>query len=337
MNGMNDIIIRQFTLLIKQIKIDMNKSSGDDLTKNSFRLSNTYKVLNILKSLTTKIKNTDDVKNTPGIGKGSIKRIEEILKTGKLSEIRFKNIDTKYLSSIDNLVKIFGIGKKKAHELIMKYDIHDIGDLKKLLRNKKVVLPENIIKGLKYVNKTKTNIPRKEIDEIYVYLIEKIQMFDNDLNLYICGSYRRLKPTSNDIDVIIYHNKLKTRKQAEESDNMKKFVQILIDDEFIIENYTSLDVPTKFMGLCKKKKNIRRIDIRMIPYESIHYATLYFTGSGDFNKKMRKKALDMGYTLNEYGLYNSNGTLVKNKVNNEKDIFDILDMEYLPPHMRDVN
>jgi len=45
----------------------------------------------------------------------------------------------------------------------------------------------------------------------------------------------------------------------------------------------------------------------------------------------------MGYTLNEYGLYNSNGNLVKNKVNNEKDIFDILDMEYLPPHMRDVN
>ena len=339
---MNSIIIKQFTLLLKQIQIDMNKSTGIEYTKNSFRLSNTFKILKILKSLTKPIKTIDDInslKNISGIGKGTIKRIEEILKTGKLSEIRKKN-NSQYLESISNLIKIFGIGKKKANELIVKYNIHNINDLVKLIKNKKIELPENIIKGLKYVNKTKTNIPRKEIDEIYIYLIKKIQEIDKNLNLYICGSYRRLKPTSNDIDIIIYHNKLIKKKETENSNIMKTFIQTLIDDGFIIDNYTSLNVPTKFMGLCKKKRHIRRIDIRMIPLESLHYATLYFTGSGDFNKKMRKNAMNLGYILNEYGLYinslNSKKLVKSTKyINSEKDIFEILNMEYLPPHLRE--
>lgn len=332
---MNDVIIRQFKLLLKQMRMDMNKSNGKDFTRHSFRLSSTAKVLKILQSLKKNIKNIDDVKNVPGIGKGSLKRIQEILDTGRLSEIRFRNVDTQYLSSIDNLVKIFGIGKKKAHELVVKYNVKNISDLKKLMREKKIELPDNIIKGLKYVNKTKTAIPRSEIDNIYVYLLEKAQNFDRDLNLYICGSYRRLKPKSNDVDVILWHKKLKTKKQSEGSNIMQDFVQELLSDGFIVDNYTSYDVPTKFMGLCRKDKNspIRRIDIRMIPVESIHAATLYFTGSGDFNKKMRKIALDMGYTLNEYGLYDSNGKLA-GKINSEKDIFDIIGMEYLPPHLR---
>jgi DNA polymerase/3'-5' exonuclease PolX len=318
----------------------MNKSTGIEYTKNSFRLSNTFKILKILKSLTKQITldDIDLIKNISGIGKGTIKRIEEILKTGKLSEIKYQPNNSQYLESISNLIKIFGIGKKKANELIVKYNIHNINDLVKLIKNKKIELPENIIKGLKYVNKTKTNIPRKEIDEIYIYLIKKIQEVDKNLNLYICGSYRRLKPTSNDIDIIIYHNKLIKKKETENSNIMKTFIQTLIDDKFIIDNYTSLNVPTKFMGLCKKKRHIRRIDIRMIPLESLHYATLYFTGSGDFNKKMRKNAMNLGYILNEYGLYFIDSKkLVKSMkyINSEKDIFEILNMEYLPPHLRE--
>ena len=46
------------------------------------------------------------------------------------------------------------------------------------------MLPVNIIKGLKYVNNTKIDIPRKEIDEIYVYLIKKIHK-DNVIEAFI--------------------------------------------------------------------------------------------------------------------------------------------------------
>jgi DNA polymerase beta len=88
------------------------------------------------------------------------------------------------------------------------------------------------------------------------------------------------------------------------------------------------------MGICKLVKNypLRRIDIRYMPYESFYSAILYFTGAKDFNRKMRYIADSMGYTLNEYGLFDENGKPFI--VTSEKDIFNILGMEYLTPDKR---
>jgi DNA polymerase/3'-5' exonuclease PolX len=89
------------------------------------------------------------------------------------------------------------------------------------------------------------------------------------------------------------------------------------------------------MGICQlsSKLPMRRIDIRFFAKESYYTALLYFTGSGDFNKQMRRVAISMGYKLNEYAL-----TDVKNKkkikITSEKDVFDKLNMEYLPPSLR---
>jgi DNA polymerase/3'-5' exonuclease PolX len=52
---------------------------------------------------------------------------------------------------------------------------------------------------------------------------------------------------------------------------------------------------------------------------------------------MRQIAIDMGYMLNEYGLYELSplGTKMKKfKINSEKDIFKLLGMEYLSPNKR---
>jgi DNA polymerase/3'-5' exonuclease PolX len=88
------------------------------------------------------------------------------------------------------------------------------------------------------------------------------------------------------------------------------------------------------MGICKLGDDglLRRIDVRYMPYNSYYSAILYFTGSKDFNRKMRQIAISMGYKLNEYGLYDENGKPFT--INSEKEIFDILGMEYLIPSKR---
>ena len=87
------------------------------------------------------------------------------------------------------------------------------------------------------------------------------------------------------------------------------------------------------MGIFKwNNSKPRRIDIRFIPTQSYYSAILYFTGSKDFNKNMRLIAISHNYTLNEYGLYDENKKIFK--INSEKDIFDILGMEYITPDKR---
>jgi len=107
-----------------------------------------------------------------------------------------------------------------------------------------------------------------------------------------------------------------------------------VKHKIIIDGLTGIDVDTKFMGFCQLHEfPVRRIDIRFVPYESYYSALLYFTGSGSFNKKMRTVAINAGYLLNEYGLFNKK-TNKQIKIKSEKDIFDILKMEYLEPQFR---
>ena len=65
------------------------------------------------------------------------------------------------------------------------------------------------------------------------------------------------------------------------------------------------------------------------------FAILYFTGQGDFNKKMREEINEMGMTINEYSLKDIE---TKKKVTHtfkvEKDIFDYLNMLYVDPTER---
>lgn len=332
----NNKIINEFIKLTKQIKFDIDKSKNKkEELSNSFRLLTIQKIIKILEKFPDKIVNSDQLKNLPGIGKGTIDRINEILKTGKLSEIKQDVIDKSYLKYLEELEDVYGIGHKTALELFNKYNVKSISDLKKLYKTGIIELPPNIVKGLEYYGKIKENIPRIEIDKINNYLLDILRSLDKELFGIICGSYRRLKLTSNDIDMLIVHPKLKTKKDVENCkiNYLKLFIEELIDKKFIVDSLTDINVPTKYMGLSKFENNpIRRIDIRFIPYESYYYAMLYFTGAKDFNKKMRMVAINLGYTLNEYGLFDKKNKMLK--VKSEKEIFDLLGMEYIDPQYR---
>jgi DNA polymerase beta len=332
---MNDNIISQFKLLIKLIQFDIdNTTNKKEKQIHGFRLQNIKKALKTIEEYPSEIKNENDLKGIPGIGKGTLARINEILTTGKLAEIKEDIINDKYLKYVDELVEVYGIGRKTAVELFKKYNVKSISELKQLYEEKKIDLSENIIKGLKYYGKFKENIPRQEIDLIYDYLRKVMMDIDPRLLCVICGSYRRLRATSNDIDMIIVHPDFQNEKSNIKINYLSVVVNKLHKNKFIVDSFTSYDTETKFMGLCQlsSKYDLRRIDIRFIAYESYYYAILYFTGSKDFNKKMRQVAIDMGYKLNEYGLYDKNNKIIK--VNSEKEIFDLLNMEYIQPDQR---
>ena len=92
------------------------------------------------------------------------------------------------------------------------------------------------------------------------------------------------------------------------------------------------------MGIFSYQGIIGRIDIRFMPYESFYFAYLYFTGGVDLNRNMRLIAISHGYKLNEYGLYkdgsSKDGSSKSVKVESEKEIFDILGLNYLQPKDR---
>ena len=102
----------------------------------------------------------------------------------------------------------------------------------------------------------------------------------------------------------------------------------------VLDGSLTPDAVKKFMGTCKlpiKNSKSRRLDIRLAIYNSYPTSIMYFTGSKDFNLKMRNKAIDLGYMLNEYGLYKNGKPF---EINNEKDIFKLLNETFIEPELR---
>lgn len=328
-------IIAQFKLLQKQIQFDIDFSTKDkEKLNNMFRLKAITKVIDRLEKYNQEIVSSSQLKNIEDIGKNTLLRIDEILKKGKLSEIRITKDTEKYLKFIEDLEEVIGIGRKKAYELFKHYNIRSVKQLKKKYENGEIELPPNIIKGLEYVDKIKEKIPHDDIIELGEMLMNTIMEISPKLHGIVCGSYRREKKFSNDIDFIIVHSNLRTKDDIEKSKKnyLAEFIIKLKEKNIIVDSLTSDEVPTKYMGICELKGILRRIDIRFMPFNSYYTAILYFTGSKDTNRKMRQIALSMDYTLNEYGLYDENGNEIP--ISSEKEVFNILGMEYLMPEQR---
>jgi len=62
---------------------------------------------------------------------------------------------------------------------------------------------------------------------------------------------------------------------------------------------------------------------------------MHFTGSGDFNQRMRLHAKSLDMKLSEYGLYKIENNKEKQiPINSEQNIFEALLLKYLPPEKR---
>lgn len=348
----NSQIISEFEKLIAFYKneADKLKKSEDvkNLTANTFRIRQLRNVVSILSKYPEKItlKNYQELKELDGIGAGTIQRVKEILENGKLAELEsFTDTNGDKEKSITELEEIVGVGRVKALEFYNQ-GITSVKMLKQKIKKGEIEINEKIELGLKYYGKYKTNIPRKEIDKVYKILTKVINTVnkenklteDNKYIFEVCGSYRREKTTSGDIDVLI--SKLGTLEKNKDSTSLELFVNKLKeniktndDKPLLIDDITDKNFETKYMGFAKYKDNpVRRIDIRYVAYDSYYSALLYFTGSADLNKKMRNIAKSKGLKLSEYGLFKTDGT--KLKIKSEEDFFKELDLDYIPPNMR---
>jgi DNA polymerase/3'-5' exonuclease PolX len=326
----NQTIINVFSLLIKKYKTEQQSAPPKEQSKFAFKIRTFQKAISIIKSLKTDITSGKDLKDVKGIGAKTVEKIDEILKTGTLSSLKDFEMNST-LGAQDNLIRITGIGPVKAKSLI------DQGITLAILQKKiedidfiETHLTHHSILGLKYLEALETKIPALEIAKIGMFMRKIIEGLNFDFT--ICGSFRRKKETSGDIDILFYPKKKYDPKF------LPFLIEFLIKKKFLIDHLT-IGGETKYMGICRlTKKGIpRRIDIRYIKKEHIAASLLYFTGSGLFNRNMRIYAIKKGFKLNEYGLFKlkPNGEPgLKMKTPTEKDIFKTLGIPYVEPENR---
>ena len=137
----------------------------------------------------------------------------------------------------------------------------------------------------------------------------------------IVGSIRRKKPITRDIDIIIYINKSTLKNSGE--------------------------LKSKYFGIIPFKKNTRKIhapinskkkvDFFLVLRSERAFALYHYTGSKQYNIRIRAYAKKLGYKMNQYGIFNrkTNKILpICKKIKTEKQLAKFLGITYRLPQDR---
>ena len=284
-----------------------------------FRARAYQKAQETIMSYSYDIKSPSDLKDKSNIGSTIMEKLTEYFQTGTLQILeREKN------NPINILSEAYGIGPKKAKELVDQ----GITTIEQLKLNENL-LNENQKIGVKYYYDILKRIPRSEIEqykERFTSVFETVCMSDS--NFEIVGSYRRGAETSGDIDIIITSQSYLV---------FKNFIDILISKKIIVEVLSRGSSKCLVVARILPMATARRVDFLYTPKEEYPFAVLYFTGSKFFNTVMRQHAVSLGFTMNEHGIYKldkdgkTKGDKVSHIFNDEKSIFDFLNLEYKTP------
>jgi len=294
-------------------------------TDNPFRIRAYRRAALNIEGLTRNVEDLseDELIEVPGVGKDLAAKIAEYIKTGNVAV--HEELKKEIPQIVLDLESVPGLGPKTAMLLHEKLQIKSIDELAKLAEEHKLAgLPgirgkteESILKGIGMLRRSQERSPLGKVLPIAQDLVDQLRVKAPLTRIDIAGSLRRWKDTIKDIDILAM------------SDNPKEVMRVFVHLPHVKE--VIMQGPTKSSVVIKEGL---QVDLRVVAKESYGAALAYFTGSKEHNIRLREMAVKRGLTINEYGIFRvkDNTKLGGEK---EEDTYRILDLQYVPPKMRE--
>ena len=259
----------------------------------------------------------------PGVGAHISPKIREVLDTGKLEYL--ERLKQEIGPGIRELAEVGGIGPKKAIVLHRELGIDTLDQLEAAAREEKIrVLPgfgekseANILQG---IAARKGTTGRALLGDM-LPVAEKIRATLAGLpavrQCSLAGSIRRMKETIGDIDIIAASP----------------------EPEKVMAAFCTLPEVTRVLGRGPTKSSVVlasgvQADLRVVEEGQYWTALQYFTGSKDHNIALRRRVLERGWSLSEYGVkVETTGQYLPGST--EEDLYRILGLQYIEPELRE--
>ncbi|HVO61750.1 MAG TPA: DNA polymerase/3'-5' exonuclease PolX [Terriglobales bacterium] len=265
----------------------------------------------------------------PGIGKGMLLNLREILNEGRL-KLHAELLD-KYRPSMLELLRVQGLGPKTIALIWSAYQVADLEGVQKLAEEGKIrLLPrmgeKHEQKILKAIQDYRRIAGRYLLDAAEIQankLSEHLSKFDGIDKITPTGSLRRGRETVGDLDVLV------TGKCCVNDDQRRDLLDHIIKLPGLMEVIARGDNKVSF-----RLRSGMQVDVRTLAPESFGAAMQYFTGSKSHNVALRQRALRMGFTLSEYSLARlDDNHPVAGRT--EEEIYFQLKLDYIPPELRE--
>ena len=269
----------------------------------------------------------------PGIGKSIAEKIKELAATGSLKY--FEELSAEFPPGIMELFSLSGLGAKKIKGLYDQLGISSIEQLQKACEDGRVAelpgfgettqqkLCDAIAKRASHAGSFQLGQVAAEAET----LRSDLAAHSDALQVDIAGSYRRRKEILHDLDLLVA-----TKNPAA---IMQFFVSHPLVESTIAHGPTKSSVRLRSGVQC---------DLRVVSTAEYPFALAYFTGNKEHNIELRSRALQRGWTLNEYRLAQvpvdpkaKKKRPVKKipNVHDEAELYRAVDLDFIAPELRE--
>jgi DNA polymerase (family 10) len=278
------------------------------------------------------LRDEETLEKIPGIGKAIAAKIKELVETGSLKF--FDELRAEFPADILELFSLPGLGAKKIKALHEKLQVSSIAQLHEACVAGRVAeLPgfgkttqEKLCRSIDERQKYAGSFQLGQIAAEAEILQSDLRAHPEALHVCIAGSYRRRKEIVRDLDFIVA-----TSAPAEIS---AVFIGHPLVESIIAQGPTKSSVRLRSGIQC---------DLRVVTAAEYPFALNYFTGSKEHNIVMRNRALQHGWTLNEYRLGEvPPDPVAKSKVpqkvpaiREEAELYRAFELDYIPPELRE--
>ena len=250
------------------------------------------------------------------VGSGIAKKIDEYLRTGRLRIL--DDLQAKIPPGVPELMNVTGIGPRTAHKLSHEYGVKSVQELKEAIDRGVLdgefgpTVKSSILAGIARLQSYKTRMLLPEAEGVF----ERLTAYYSGLGIPIAmaGSLRRGKETVGDLDL------LSTDPRATGA----------------LEKYPGA---TQKLESGPRRASVKlesgvQVDVRYFREDESGAAMVYFTGSKDHNIALRTLAMEKGWKLNEYGLFDAKGG-GRLAGRTEEEIYAKLGLSYVAPELRE--
>lgn len=262
-----------------------------------------------------------DLSELRHIGDDLAQKIQEIVETGDLPILR--EIESHTPASLGDLLNVPGLGPKRVKALYQQLDICTIEDLRRAVYSGKIYTVKGFGKATvrSIINRLDRSRPAQartrwlDAEVIARPLLSYLKKCKGVRKVTMAGSFRRCKDTVRDLDILV-SAKL---------------------DTSIMEHLGNYSEIARVISMGETRSTVllndgMQVDVRVIDPASYGAALMYLTGSKYHNIELRTYAHNLGFKLNEYGLFRNAKQLVGET---ERDVYSTLGLSYIEPELRE--
>src|SRR5580704_17659741 len=264
----------------------------------------------------------------PGIGKSMAANICLAVETGTIP-LRTELL-TKYKPTMLELLRLPGMGPKTVALVWSALGVCDIDALEAAAREGKLAeLPRmgvkftaKLLKGIEYYRRNSGRFRIDRAHEQAERIAALIRAFPGIEEIAPAGSLRRGRETVGDLDLLVTGPACEPEVVAA-----------------AVEHVATLPLIDKLLARGQNKVSFTlrsnlQVDVRLLPRASYGAALQYFTGSKHHNVALRQRAIKRGLTLSEYALLRLEDNVIVAAAT-EEDIYRALELDYIPPELRE--